>query len=240
MAVPEISNFFSNINWSSLVSKIIITVTLLLVVVVGGMIMAGFFYWKKRRKSFNQAKHQVIWWAEGKDGNSTIRDRSWVEEVNVPGTSLRLFYEPAKDRWLPRFNIEVDKGLYYVARTKYGEIINFAPGSINKQLQESNLLFDHTDVRWESENMREYIKNHFANKGQKWWQAYQGLITNMSMIMVFTFCFIMIIFFMRGIIDDIGSVASTLSAQVENLCAVPGNAALVPALIGIIRRKNEH
>lgn len=152
-----------------------------------------------------------------------------AEEIIIPGTILRVFYVRKKDLWLPRFNKGITKDLFYVAMAPNRRMVNFTLESLKDGLKEAKLELDHTDMLWAAENTREFIKRNYKDKSIKWWVAYQGVITTAIHILIMTFSFIIIIYFLRGIVTDIGGVASTLSQTLETSCQRAFDSGVVPA-----------
>lgn len=187
----------------------------LLLIVLGGLIF-GFTFMKKKDKD-KRGKFKIGWWHEiGERMEPSKMDE--VDEIVIPGTTLRIFFNEKKDLWIPRFTRGVSANLYYVLLTPTNQVVNFVIPSLSKTLREANLEFDHTDMLWAAENSREYIKRNYKDKSTKWWQLYQNTIATAILIMVMTFSFIIIIYFMRGIVVDMGNVAAQLGEYALKSC----------------------
>ena len=187
----------------------------LLLIVLGGVVMALFVV-KSRNKKKGE-KYKVGWWlevGERLEANYVME----VEEIRVPGTSLRIFYNKEKDMWLPRFTRGVKNNLFYVLLTPTGQMVNFTLKSLTADLRSANLEYDHTDMLWAAENSREYIKRNYQDKAVKWWQLYQNTIATAAMILIMTFSFILIIYFLRGVVQDIGAIASQMGDYAKQAC----------------------
>ena len=80
-----------------------------------------------------------------------------------------------------------------------------------------------------AENTREFIKRNYKDKAVKWWQAYQGVITTAAYILIMTFSLILIIYFLRGIVKDLGIVADRVAAAAETTCRNSMTSGVTPA-----------
>lgn len=218
---------FGPIDFSAIVDKLYFYIGLFFILfVIGGTFMI-LYYIRSKNKTAKLTK-KIGWWEEvgGQLIPSNMED---AEEIVIPGTTLRVFYVKKRDLWLPRFSRGVTKDLFYVLLTPTRQMINFSLRSISKDLKEAKLDYDHTDMLWAAENTREFIKRNYKDKSIKWWQAYQGVITTAAYIMVMTFSFIIIIYFLRGVVEDIGGVARTLSETLKTSCAAAQTSGVTPA-----------
>jgi hypothetical protein len=225
----EISNIFSGFDMSVIISKIYFFVGLFFLLLIIGGIIGGIILVRTRNKRQRDVKN-IGWWEEV-SGTERMEPAQMdkVEEIIIPGTTLRVFYCKKKDLWLPRFNKGITKDLFYVLRTSGGKMVNFTLKSLGKDLREADLDHDDTDMTWAAENTREYIKRNYRDKSVKWWQAYQGVITTAIYILIMTFSMVIIIYFMRGIVDDLGRVASTIAEAVKTSCANAATSGVTPA-----------
>ena len=229
MNVGDIFSSFGlgKLNIGLIVDKIYFFAGIFFLCLIVGAIIAGFIYYRFKKKEIKDIK-KIGWWEETSAGLVPTHMED-VEEIVIPGTQLRVFYDEKKDLWLPRFTRGITKDLFYVAMTPNRQMINFSLKSIGDTLKEANLDYDHTDMLFAAENMREFIKKNFKDKSIKWWQAYQGVITTAIYILIMTFSLGIIIYMMRGIVKDIGSVADTLKLALQQSCANAFNSGVVPA-----------
>lgn len=202
-------------DFSVIIEKIYFFVgVFLLLGIIGGIGMG--LYILKTRKSQKKDMKKVGWWQEvsGTERMEPTRMDD-VEEIVIPGTTLRVFYCKKRDLWLPRFSRGVSANLYYVLLTPSQQMVNFTLKSLSSDLKEAKLDYDHTDMLWAAENTREFIKRNYKDKSIKWWQAYQGVITTAAYIMIMTFSMVLIIYFLRGLVEDIGGIANTVGSIYE-------------------------
>lgn len=203
---------FGSISVAGIVEKIYFYVGIFFIFLVIGIFIG--IIWKIRSND-KQTKlvKKIGWWEQG---NNTMHPSNMddAEEIIIPGTTLRVFYVAKRDLWLPRFTRGVTKDLFYVLLTQNRQMLNFTlktPGADG----ESNLDFDNTDMLWAAENTREFIKRNYKDKSVKWWQEYKEVIAVASLILIMTFSFVIIIYFLKGMVGDIGEVASTLRTALE-------------------------
>ncbi len=217
----ELTDFTSSfglggLNTSLIIDRIYFFAGIAILLAILGVCVALIYYARKRNKD-HQQPIKIGWWEEvGEHLEPSFQEN--VEEIIIPGTILRIFYGRKRNIWLPRFSRGVAKNLYYVAKTKNGQMVNFALGNLTHNLKEAKLEFDHTDMLWAAENSREFIKKNYTDKSITWWQLYQQTISTAALIFIFTLCFLAIIYFMRGIVTDIGGVAGQLGSVLEKAC----------------------
>lgn len=206
-----------NISVSSILDKIIT-----FVVILGGIVLLGtlayFIFLKKKRLAKKGTMKKIGWWEESYGKLSpTIMDEA--EEIIIPGTNLAVFFIKSKNYWLPRFSRAISKDLYYVTRTRNGEIVNFTLKGIEKDMKEAGLEYDHTDMKWAAENLREFIKRNYKDKAIPWWKEYKETISTAILLIVMTFCFVIIIFFMRDLAKDLASISGSVASYIDKINA---------------------
>lgn len=221
----EIGEIFSSFNYSGIISNVGTVVAIIVAAVLAGFFIYMLYRWKNKKDT--GLEKEIYWWEEVNGRMIPLRKDS-AEEISIPGTNLKVFYIKKTNTWLPRFVRGITPTMFYVAISSTKEIVNFTLESLDKSMKEAGLTYDHTDMRWAAENMREFVKRNYKDKATPWWKEYQGVITTALYILVMTFSFVIIIYFLRGVITDIGGVAAALEGAVEkiNLCA-PNTGALV-------------
>lgn len=229
MELGDVFGSLGGFNMSVIVEKAYFFLGLFfLFAIAGGLIIA--FFSLKSKKGASKDMNKVGWWQEV-TGTESMEPSSMdeVEEIVIPGTTLRVFYCKKRDLWLPRFSRGVSKNLYYVLLTPTQQMVNFTLKSLTSDLKQANLEYDHTDMLWAAENTREFIKRNYRDKSVKWWQLYQNTIAIAGLLIIFTFCFLLILYFMRGITQDIGSIATTTSEAVKFACSNAATSGVTPA-----------
>ena len=215
---PDLLGSFGlgGVSVSNIVDKIYLFVGILfLAAIIGAVIGLGYMMWVKKKAMTRQKK--IGWWEEI-NGKPQPTDMEDVEEIVIPGTTLKVFYGKKRDIWLPRFTKGITKDLYYVLITPTKQMVNFTLGSLQGDLKTAGLEHDYTDMLWAAENTREFIKRNYKDKSIKWWQLYKDTISTAIHIMIHTFSMILIIYFLRGLVEDISAVAGSLQSAVESSC----------------------
>jgi hypothetical protein len=214
-------------DMSTIIDKVYFFGGIFLLFLIIGCIIGGLLYFRSKKKQ-NKDLVKIAWWEDTIAGMVPSRSDE-AEEIIIPGTSLRVFYVKDRDLWLPRFTRGITKDLFYIAMTPTRQMVNFTLQSLGESLKDTTLAFDHTDMLWAAENTREFIKRNYKDKSIKWWQAYQGVITTAIYILILTFSFCLILYMMKGMIDKIGAVASTLEQALKQSCAAAFNSGVVAA-----------
>lgn len=202
-----------SINVSNILDKIWLFGGLFLLLVCFVAVCTSIYFIVKR-KSKKENSISLKWWEELPE---RLRPKfsEEVEELIIPGTQLRILYGKKRDIWLPRFNRPIDSNLYYILLTKSGQIVNFELRGLSKDKKYADLEADHTDMLWAAENAREFIKRNYRDKAKKWWEVYADKIAMAALMLVFTMSFVIIIFFMRGIVQDISQVANSVNSMAQ-------------------------
>ncbi len=237
MAGINLSDFGFGFSLSGFLDSFLTFIMVIfMILVVGGMF---FFFMKKKKDKQDPTKKKIGWWEEIQ-GRLIPTSMDDAKEIIIPGTRLRVFYIKSKDMWLPRFTRGLTQDLFYIAITPKREIINFTLKSISKDMAEAGLDYDHTDMIWASENLREFIKRNYRDKSVPWWKAYQGVITTAIYILILTFSFVVILYFMRELIGDIGNLISgveRLLDRMDSMTNQQSGIALAPALMPLLFTK---
>ena len=233
MAGINLDDFgLGNINIGGLFDKLLSYGMMLLMIIIAGGVVFFFIRWRKNKK--NLALKKVGWWEEvqGKLIPTSMDD---AKEIIIPGTRLRVLYLKSKDMWLPRFTRGITKDLFYICITPKRELINFTLKSISKDMAEAGLDYDHTDMIWASENLREFIKRNYRDKSTPWWKAYQGVITTAIYIVLLTFSFVVILYFMREMISEMTGILAGLEKLIDRIDTYGGaGSGIAPAFITLI------
>jgi len=236
----NLADFGINLDIGNLADKLL-TIAMIIFIVV---IIAGIFFFLLNLKKKKKTPSKKIGWWEDIQGNLIPTAMDSAKEIIIPGTRLRVFYIKAKDIWLPRFTKGITKDLFYVAITPRRELVNFTLTSIGADMEKANLKYDHTDMIWASENLREFIKRNYRDKATPWWKAYQGVITTAIYIIILTFSFVVILYFMRQIVGDIGSLLGGIENLLKEMesCSPKGSGIapagqLIPLLFAKFKRR---
>lgn len=215
----------SQVNFGGIIDNV--SAIGLLIGIVIFVFIFGFLIFTRGKKKKKGIFKQIQWWEEVNGRLIPVRMEN-AEEITIPGTSLKLFHIKSTDTWLPRFPRGVTPALFFVAITPTKELVNFTLKSISQDMKEAGLEYDHTDMRWAAENLREFVKRNYKDKSVPWWKEYSGIISTAIFIVIMTVSFLAIIYFLRGVVQDIGGISSALSTAVEkiNVCS-PGSGVVV-------------
>ncbi len=223
----DINSIIPAVSFASLWDTLLRSLQWILAIII--LFAFGYLTYHFLIKKSNQNKilKNLEWWEE-LPNRGLIRAGliEIAEELTVQGTNLILFYVKSRDLFLPRFTRGVDNKTYFIGLTLNKEIINFNLKSFSEDLSQAELDYDHTDTKWAAENLREFVKRNYKDKSIPWWKEYKDLISTVVHIMINTFGFAVILYFVGGIVQDIGAVAGQMSQSIETLeqlCANPGS-----------------
>lgn len=221
----NLANLMSQLNIKGVLGNVFNFVALIVVAaLVGGMVFM-YFRWKKGKAS--GSFKEIQWWEEVSGQLIPVR-KDKATEIIIPGTNLRVFYIKDKNMWLPRFSRGITQNTFFVAITRNKELINFTLQSIDDQLAKASLTYDHTDMRWAAENLREFVKRNYKDKATTWWKEFSQIIGVAIFIVFMTISLVTIIYFLKGVVQDIGVVANQLGVAIDkiNACS-PGSGVII-------------
>jgi len=217
--------FISGIDIKGILGNIFNVISLIVIAGLVGGFVYMYFRWKKGKAS--GTLKEIRWWEEVNGQLAPVRTDK-AQEIIIPGTNLKVFYVKDKNMWLPRFARGITLNTFFVAITKNKELVNFTLGSIDNELAQSKLTYDHTDMRWAAENLREFVKRNYKDKATTWWKEFSQLIGVVIFIVFMTISLVTIIWFMKGIVTEMGGVAAGLSDAVGKINAcTPGSGIIV-------------
>ena len=226
MAGISLSDFGFGINVGGLVDKLLTFGIIILTILIVSAMVFFFMKWKNKKK---KPQKKISWW-EDLHGSLIPTITENAEEIIIPGTRLRVFYIKARDMWLPRFTRGVTKDIFFVAITPKRELVNFTLTSIGEDMEKAGLTYDHTDMIWASENIRDFIKRNYRDKSTPWWKAYQGVITTAIYIVLLTVSFVVILYFMREMMVEMTDILSGIEKLLKQMEACyPQGSGITPA-----------
>ena len=232
----SLKDFGISFNIGAVVDQLLFwSIIVITIIVISGI---AFFLLNRRKKLKNPDK-KLGWWEEVNE-NLIPTAMDTIKEIIIPGTRLKVFYIKAKDMWLPRFTRGITKDLFYVCITPKREMVNFTLTKIGEDMEKAGLKYDHTDMIWASENLREFIKRNYRDKATPWWKAYQGVITTAIYIIILTFSFVVILYFMREMMGDIGGLLTGIKDLMKEMeSCYPKSSGLSSALIPLMFIKSK-
>lgn len=196
----KISSLTGGLSFGKLLSGAYQFVLLLILFFIVGGIFYYFFYLSKKKK---QCKNKISWYEEV-NGRMSLIGTDNACELIIPGTNISVFYIKSKDMYLPRPTKKMGDNLYWFAIRDNREIVNFSIKNLNEEMKEANLDYDHTDMRYALENLRDLIKRNYRDKATPWWREYKDVISIVIYVFVLTLSFIFIVGKVGTLIDKVG------------------------------------
>lgn len=175
-----VSQFFEGVDVMGFLStsgKFIVFILLLLFV---GGIVAMLLYRRNQIILYNKR----LEFYEEINGRPQKLELLWAREITIPNSNIKVFHIRNPDMYLPRATKKMGKNTYWYMIRKNRELVNFSLKNMNEEMTEANLDFDHTDMRYAYENLRDLIKRNFKDKSVKWWKEYKDLISTIVFIVV--------------------------------------------------------
>ena len=97
-----------------------------------------------------------------------------AKEVTIPNTSIRVFYLKEGKMFLPRPTIQTGKNNWLFFIRDDHEWVNIGISSLNKQLTEMGLKYNHVDMRYANASLKELIKTNYGEKN--FWKEYGAYV----------------------------------------------------------------
>lgn len=212
-------DYIKSINWAGILQGVGIFILFLGVLIIVGGVMLFFFYKLKEKKLYNKKLH----FFEEITGVMQPTEDLKAAELIIPGTSIKVFYVKEKDLYMPRGTKKMGKDSYWYAILNNREIVNFTITNLNKELTEAKLDYDHTDVRYAYENLREIIKRNYKDKSVKWWKEYKDVIATVIFIFVLTLSFVFIMWRLETVVDKIADLIDPLDTLIQRSATLVQN-----------------
>lgn len=235
-------DFLNNVNFMGFFSGLGKFLFLMFIVAVASIIIVVYLLKRKEKKSYDN----TLYFFEEVNHNLIPTDTLKACELIVPGTSIKVFYVKSKDLYIPRGTKRMGAKKYWYAVRNNRELINFSLTNINKELKEANLDYDHTDMRYANENLKEIIKRNYKDKSTKWWKEYKDVIATVIYIFVISVGFFFLISQINktmGLSDQILTKFPAIIDQFEvlldrvanliNVAQSSGSSGIVPAPVVI-------
>jgi len=223
-------DFLKDINLSGVFTTVTNVITFIVLALIAAGIVAFIFFRKKEGKLYFIKIHYF----EDVNGRPIpIKDYD-ATELTIPNTSIQVFYIKEVDAYFPRGKRAMGKNSYWYMKLANGEIVNFDLPSMNKELTQANLYYDHTDTRYAHENLKQIIKREYRDKSVKWWKEYKEVISLVIIVFVMTLSFIFIISRIGGLIDKMAPLIEMQKGITEELKEITKYIAESRANSGII------
>lgn len=157
------------------------TLVLALIMLALSAGVVGYWLWRRSEKE-KYNKH--IFWFEEVHGEMVPIGEDLACELTIPNTNVTVFFVKKKNLYIPRPTMRMGKDSYWFAIRNNRELVNFKMKNLNKEMKESNLEYDHTDMRYAKENLLELIKRNYRDKNLPWWKEYKDLISTIVYVFV--------------------------------------------------------
>jgi len=142
----------------------------LIIFIVFFGIFAVIVYFVYQKKLYNQ-KIQIL---EEVNGQTVPTQIYSAKELIIPNTSIKVFQIRENNMYLPRPTIQtgIRNWLFFIRDDH--EWVNVGITSLNKQLTELGLKYNHVDMRYANASLKELIKTNYGDKN--FWKEYGTLI----------------------------------------------------------------
>ena len=178
---------------------------------------------KKKDKLYNKK----LFFFEEVNGVMTPVSNYNACELTIPGSNIQVFYVKEIDLYLPRGTRRMGKDAYWYCIRNNREIVNFTMKNLNEEMKKANLDYDHTDMRYALQNLKELIKRNYRDKATTWWKEYKDVIATVIFIFAIT-CALAFVFWRTGILlDKIGSLLAKAEEVLEVAKAAKGSGVIV-------------
>lgn len=184
---------------------------LFVLLLISGIII--FFYYQRSQKKLYDKK---IHWFEEQHGELWPVGDNKACELTIPNTNLQVFYIKEKDMYLPRGTKRMGLKSYWYAIKNNREVVNFTIRNINKE-SEAELNYDHTDMRYANQNLKDLIKRNYRDKSVKWWKEYKDIISTVIFILVMGISFFFLLGKISEIVDKLGVIADKFIVLFDRL-----------------------
>lgn len=198
------------INFSGIVSGLSTFVQYLIIAILGGALFGLWYYSKLTKKQFNK-KIPIFEEINGRFVHRPKLD-DVAMEMNIPETSVKVFYLKNHGIYLPRGTIMMADGEYWYGIRKNREWVNFSITNLNKEMKTAGLDYDHTDMRYANTQLKKLLARTY--KKQKWYQEWKNEIAIVIIILMLTFSF----WFLIGKINEVqSSLVPSLEASRQTM-----------------------
>lgn len=174
---------------------------LIIVILIAG-VFGFWFYLRTNKQRYNKSIRLF------EEINNAFTESGWdvATEMNIPNTSVKVFYLKNSKIYLPRGTLQMGKNIFYYGIRKNREWVNFTIKNLDKEMKEVGLNYDHTDMRYANTQLKKLLERNYKN--EKWWKAYKNEIAMVMLILMLTFSF----WFLIG---KMAEVSSSTNAGME-------------------------
>lgn len=217
------AEFLSNINFAAFTSGIYKFFIIIALVAVAAGIVVYALYATKNKKLYNKK----IFFFEEVNGHMTPVEDCWACELTIPNSNIKVFYIKSKNMYMPRPVKRVGKDAYWFCIKNNREIVNFTMKNLNEEMEEANLDYDHTDMRYANQNLMELIKRNYRDKSVVWWKEYKEIISMVIYIFVLTVAAYFILYKLGSLVSQVGALIDAAEGAVQAGCARTGSGVIM-------------
>jgi len=199
------------------------TVGQFVVLILLFLLCAGLLFVVLQLRKHKATYNKKIYWFEEVNGEVIPIDKDMACEMTIPNTNIQVFYIKKKDLYLPRPVIKMGKDDYWFVIKRNREIVNFKLKNINKEMKESNLDYDHTDMRYALTNLKNLIQRTYRDKATPWWREYKDVIGLVIIIFCLSLSFFFLAWRMGVLIDKLGVLIDHTDQLIQSAKAIQGS-----------------
>ena len=152
-------------------------VTKLIIFILFAAVLGGIVWFMYNKKMYNK-KIQIF---EEINGQALPTRQFSAREVAIPNTSIKVYQIKENNMYLPSPTIQTGKDNYIFFIRDDHEWINVGISSLNKQLTELGLKYNHVDMRYANSSLKELIK---SNYGESDWLKKYGVYIALGLFVV--------------------------------------------------------
>jgi hypothetical protein len=149
------------VNWGNIGLILLIVV----VFIIAGVVTFVVVYNKFQKKQYI---HRILFVKEVR-GDIKLIGEDYAKELNIPYTSIKVFYLKDKKTYSPKLIYDVGKNLYIILIGKGGEWIN-----TNLRYGKDGIIEVNDELKptrdYANENLKELIKRNWTDKNKDWWK----------------------------------------------------------------------
>ena len=213
--LPNFSDFFSNLGkWA------------VIIILFGIAIYVLYILFGKKSSTSLKANILCVWYEEI-NGHMVYVGEDKAVTLIIPRTNIPVLYIKSKNMYLPRPTIKMGRNIYWFAIKNNKEIVNFRMSNLNKLMSEAGLDFDHTDMRYASENLKELINTNYKDKSIPWYIQYKDIISVVILLFVFFVGMYFLLSKIAELVNLSNNVVSTATAYAEKVMSNPGSGVIM-------------
>jgi hypothetical protein len=146
------------------------------IVLAGCVFVIGLYFYQKKTYCH---KIQIF---EEINGQTVPTKQFKAKELTIPHSSIKVFQIKENKMYLPRPTIQTGKNNWLFFIRDDHEWVNTGISSLNKQLTELGLNYNHVDMRYANASLKELIKVNYGEKN--WWKEYGHIVIMAGFLLI--------------------------------------------------------